>query len=302
MQLADFCGLYPRDRNLWHQLQPARALPHTLREVLYPKLGNVLASNDRSRNKAATRMGVSMRPFQRGDRLSALSLSHFMRTDELMSRIDDAQGQLTARLFIVSEESLDFASGEARCTKGQTLLGVAAVLQAVHERQGHGVRLIISERATLKARIQQALRVRRGQDANYVLSDFLNGALISDLEVFHQRGCHGVSFFCVRDPLEWPSPQNPLAHEAHQLTPFGATDVAPTANVDAAPAQNFSGSTYIDNLQEEIRTYRTKVGQNLGSFHGITENNSIHELVRMVGDSYLITDAHNTRRRSGGAD
>lgn len=303
MLLGSFCGHYPADQTIWPRIKPSRVLPHQLREVLLPRLGNVLASHDRSRNRSAARLGIALRPFQDGDRLSALSWQHLMRTGELMSRIDDAQGQVTARVVVVTEPSLDFRSDDAQCTKGQTLLGVAGVIEAIHNRQNHAVNLLFSSRADLPAHLGSLSQRRRSREVLYLLSDFLYGKLESDARLLEQSGFSACTFFCVRDPLELPETGNRLFHAALRLMPFGDRG-AGVEGAGQAGQQHFSGTDYLGRLNDELRRYHRVVenglglsGNPLGLFAVFSCSSSVHDVVRMVSESDLIGNHRQTRVR-----
>jgi hypothetical protein len=306
MQLGSFCAHYPAEQDIWPRIRPSKALPPRLKEVLFPRLGIVLAAQDRSRNRTATRIGIALRPFQRGDRLSALSLPHLMRTGELMSRIDDAQGQVTARIVIVTEPSLDFRSEEAPCSKGQTLLGIAGVVEAIHTRQNHAVNLLFSSRADLAAQLGALAHKRQPGEALYLLSDFLYGTLEADARALSQVGYNKGTFFCVRDPLELPGPENPLFNQMMRLTPYSSPQSGPLATGSGGEDRGarFSGQDYLANLDAELRHYHRVVENGTdkgvtatGLFAAFTWNSAIHEVVRMVSRSDMICNNKRARAR-----
>lgn len=307
MLLGSFCGHYPADQDIWPRIKPSRALPHHLREVLLPRLGSVLASHDRSRNRSATRLGIALRPFQVGDRLSALSFQHLVRAGELMSRIDDAQGQATARIIVLTDPSLDFRSDDAACTKGQTLLGVAGVIEAIHSRQNHAVKFLFSSRQDLRAQLGAISQRRRSREVLYLLSDFLYGKLESDAQLLEQSGLGPCSFFCVRDPLELPESGNRLLRDALRLIPYdepGSGAQGVSEGVPEGGRFHFSGADYLARLDDELRRYHRVVENGLGLtvsplglFALFSCSSSVHDVVRMVSESDLISNHEQVRAR-----
>lgn len=238
-------------------------------------MGYVLSANDRSRNRTSSRLGVSLRPFYAGDRIGALSLSHLMRTDELLTRVDESRGQVQVRIFILTHPSLDFRSDFSTCTKGQVILGLAGIIEALHTRQNQSVRIYFCSRETLKNHLQSR---RRTQAEIYVLSDFLDETLTSDLAVMKDHGINKAAYFCVRDSVESPLAGNPLVTRISEIEAF----------VGGEQTRRFSGKTYGENLNKEFQIYQKVCRDSGSSFHLFTENDELYSVVQAITNAYAL--------------
>ena len=303
MKLADFCGNYPSEQENWHNLKLAKALPVHLREILHTKIGSLFAANDLSRAKNSSRLGLALRPFQPGDRIKAISLGHFMRTDEIMTRIDNAQGQLTARIFCITTRSLDYQSEAAACTKGQIMLGVAAVLETLHQRQNHRIRICFCPRDEFAIHLAHAAKSRQGAEAIYVLSDFLNGSLQTDFDNLLQAGYtalrFSLQFFCIRDAFERANVSNPLQALWYELTDFAKVQSARKVKLleknhsqvdgeNSMETGHFSGSRYVENLVSEMEGYRSLLRNHQCAIQNIEESTSLDTLIQTLRDTELM--------------
>jgi hypothetical protein len=287
MQLRDFCKNFPVAQAEWPLIKPSKVVPLFWREVLQARMGSILAASDRSRARSSSRLGLALRPYHEGDRLSALSIPHMMRTENLMTRVDESPGQFAVRIFIVTTESLDYHSPGSVCTKGQIALGVAGLIEAIHLRQNQSVRVIYCSRDNLKSQLAFHLRARLSGAAVSILSDFLDGTLESDLQTLVQEHAHTATFYCVRDPLEEPTVANPLAHSSLELvTPLIVGETHSQA-LGALPS-SFSGRRYVDNLLAERNNYETLVREARCKIRFVTESSSMSDLIRVVTESYAL--------------
>jgi hypothetical protein len=288
LQFKDFCQNYSENQSDWPLVRPSKVIPLFWRELLFARIGNILAANDRSRAKSSSRLGLSMRPYQPGDRMATISLSHLMRTGETMTRIDESPGQFSARIFVICTPSLDFRSQGSTCTKGQLAMGVAGLIEAVHLRQNQTVRVIYCSREHLEAQVGYHLGPRMAGSSVSVISDFLDNALESDLQTLKQGAVIGASFYCVRDEVETPASTNPLATRALKLVSASTTEAIPGAPATTDSPSAFSGPQYLENLMKESDHYFKITRQAQCTLRNADESTELSTIIRSVTEAYAL--------------
>ena len=281
MRFRDFCQNFPVAQEDWPLVRPSKVIPMHWREVLYARMGSILAASDRSRAKSSSRLGVSLRPYQAGDRLATLSLPHMMRADELLSRVDEAPGQFAARIFVITTESLQFRSDYSSCTKGQVALGIAGLIEAVHLRQNQSVRVIYCTREQLETQIVFHLHPQFAGAAVSVVSDFLDKSLEHDLIALKQSNIQTAALYCVRDALEEAVTANPLGDLALELD-------APAQTAPPPARRTFSGKKYVNNLLIERELYERAARDAHCRLRFVTETEELFNVVKTVTDSYAL--------------
>ena len=287
LQFKDFCQNYSENQSDWPLVRPSKVIPLFWRELLFARIGNILAANDRSRAKSSSRLGLSMRPYQPGDRMATISLSHLMRTGEAMTRIDESPGQFSARIFVICTPSLDFRSQGSTCTKGQLAMGVAGLIEAIHLRQNQAVRIIYCSREHLEAQVGFHLGPRMSGSSVSVISDFLDNALESDLQILKQGSVIGASFYCVRDEVETAASTNPLATRALNLVSASAAAGLDSAATAAGPS-TFSGPQYLENLMKESDHYIKITRQAQCTLRNADESTELSAIIRSVTEAYAL--------------
>ncbi len=287
LQFKDFCQNYPENQIDWPLVRPSKVIPLFWRELLFARIGNILAANDRSRAKSSSRLGLSMRPYQPGDRMATISLSHLMRTGETMTRIDESPGQFSARIFVICSPSLDFRSEGSTCTKGQLAMGVAGLIEAIHLRQNQTVRVIYCSREHLEAQVGFHLGPRMAGSSVSVISDFLDNALESDLQILKQGAVIGASFYCVRDEVETAASTNPLATRALNLV-SASESVVPNPAATTATPSTFSGAQYLENLIKESDHYFKITRQAQCTLRNADESTELITIIRSVTEAYAL--------------
>ncbi len=287
LQFKDFCQNYPENQIDWPLVRPSKVIPLFWRELLFARIGNILAANDRSRAKSSSRLGLSMRPYQPGDRMATISLSHLMRTGETMTRIDESPGQFSARIFVICSPSLDFRSEGSTCTKGQLAMGVAGLIEAIHLRQNQTVRVIYCSREHLEAQVGFHLGPRMAGSSVSVISDFLDNALESDLQILKQGAVIGASFYCVRDEVETAASTNPLATRALNLV-SASESVVPNPAATTATPSTFSGAQYLENLIKESDHYFKITRQAQCTLRNADESTELSTIIRSVTEAYAL--------------
>jgi hypothetical protein len=287
LQFKDFCQNYSENQSEWPLVRPSKVIPLFWRELLFARIGNILAANDRSRAKSSSRLGLSMRPYQPGDRMATISLSHLMRTGETMTRIDESPGQFSARIFVICTPSLDFRSDGSTCTKGQLAMGVAGLIEAIHLRQNQTVRVIYCSREHLEAQVGFHLGPRMAGSSVSVISDFLDNALESDLQILKQGAVIGASFYCVRDEVEAAASTNPLATRALNLVSASAAAGLDPAATAAVPS-TFSGAQYLENLMKESDHYFKITRQAQCTLRNADESTELSTVIRSVTEAYAL--------------
>ena len=228
-----------------------------------------------------------MRPYQPGDRMATISLSHLMRTGETMTRIDESPGQFSARIFVICTPSLDFRSDGSTCTKGQLAMGVAGLIEAIHLRQNQTVRVIYCSREHLEAQVGFHLGPRMAGSSVSVISDFLDNTLESDLQILKQGMVIGASFYCVRDEVETPASTNPLATRALKLV-SPSTKAMPGTPAATDSQSAFSGPQYLENLTKESDHYFKITRQAQCTLRNADESTELSTIIRSVTESYAL--------------
>lgn len=292
MRFRDFCQNFPLEQADWPLVRPSKVIPLQWRETLMARMGSILAASDRSRAKSSSRLGVSLRPYQAGDRLATLSIPQLMRTGDLLARVDESPGQFAVRIFVVTGDSLQFRSADAQCTKGQVCLGTAGLIEAIHLRQNQSVRVIFCERRHLQAQLVYSLHPRLAGAAVSVISDFLDGSLEHDIAVLRQSAVRAAALYCIRDPWEQPDPANPLGQVALELAapqplPHSQSAMAPESGL-AEKGKTFSGPLYLTNLLAERGAYERLARDSQYRLRFISESSAIFDVVKFITESYAL--------------
>jgi len=252
MKISTLCGLFDQDPDNWPTRQPSRALPMAFRSHMGTKMAKLSLAQDISRQKSPQRMGISVRDCLPGDPFHCISVSHYLKKEEIITRTDWTPGRCHVVILIHAYNNMAF--GTEGFTKGQLAMAVCAVLDAVHLKAQHTVEMrVVRHRGWHES---LALVPMGRWDRVYLLTDlFFNPSSPSAAteDLFENLKHFGFltnqkekSIFIVRDTTEIPFTGNPLAEKSQYLEPF-------SKNMGKLGSQweRFSGSQYYENLKTQ---------------------------------------------------
>ena len=91
MKFESICNVFPKEEKYWPCLHPSKALPFFIRTYLRQHFGGIFAANDLYKKNTPKRLGIATKPFEMGDPISTISMNHFIKTQELITKIDYGQ-------------------------------------------------------------------------------------------------------------------------------------------------------------------------------------------------------------------
>jgi hypothetical protein len=278
MRLSDFCTVFPDNPEDWPPAKLSSALPFPLRAKVKARFGSILAASDMARLKAASRLGVALRPFEPGDGLSTLSRSHLLRTGEVLTRVDFAPGRQKAGVIFHGYEDMRFRSSIQQPNKGQIALGVSAFLEAAHGSLSHEFQMLCFKSQELGKNIKELKKTIRGWNFCYIITDLFFdkvGLEASGTQLMNALTEIGVSkplVFLARDPEEWPQASVPLSQQ-RLLKPFAVGEEDPFF---------YSGKEYVENLRLQFKLFNESLKTIGGEAHIVTQSTTAHEIVELL--------------------
>ena len=252
MRLFDLCTSFDASQNSWAHPNPARALPFDLRAKVRLRFGGIFAASDITRRRSPSRLGVSLRSYERGDPTRTLATHHYLRTGELLTRTDSAPGRQSACIVFHGYETLLFQSADSLGNKGQVALTVAAIIQEMHASVGHVCKIHFSGEKNLPETLVSLQKTIRKSQSVYILTDLLFDPSSRDsaserlAEALFKCQVRHPSLFVIRDPLEWVE-NNPLVESPTELLTF--------KGAGAAGSHTYSGNAYLENLVMQMKVF-----------------------------------------------
>lgn len=278
MRLFDACTVFPSARENWIVPHPGRALPVHVRAKLRASFGSLFSASDLARLKTPSRLGIALRPYESGDALKTLSLQHYVRTQELATRIDTASGRATAGIVFHAYENMEFSSSNLG-NKAQLGLVLSAVLEVLHEAHLHHVEVLFVTERDFQVGLKKISQKIARWNFRYLISDFLyfenkEDALKPQIaQALQELGLSSSHVFIIRDLLEQPQ-NNQLSDVSDALIPFGESDH--TTN------QFFSGENFVKNLQNQLMHIERSLTSVGGHSLLVTGNTELAQIVHHI--------------------
>ncbi len=257
MNFESICDVFPKEEKFWPCPHPSSALPFFIRSYLRQHFGSIFAANDLYKKNSPTRLGVATRAFEIGDPISTISKNHFIKTQELLTRIDYGSGRQRVAVIFHSYQNMSYQSELSFINKGQLANGVTALLEEAHRSLAHSFQIINVTNHDLFEGCKQAGKQFHNSDYTYFISDLLfdtsdtlsaaNRAL-EIIKFFHLKK---AIFIIVRDPMEYPNNEV----EVEELIPWNY-------NKNFKSALYFSGNSYYNNIRNQIDFFNKKMTGN----------------------------------------
>jgi hypothetical protein len=257
MNFESICGVFPKDENFWPCPHPSSALPFFIRSYLRQHFGGIFAANDLYKKNAPSRLGVATRPFEIGDPISTISKNHFIKTQELLTRVDYGSGRQRVVVVFHSYPNMTYQSELSAINKGQLANGVTAVLEEAHKSLAHSFQMIKVTNPDLFEGCKLVGKQFQNADYAYFISDLLfdtsdtHAAANRVLEIIKFFHLKKAIFIIARDPMEYPSEEI----EVEELVPW-------KQNKDSINPFYFSGNTYHKNIHNQISFFNHKMTGN----------------------------------------
>jgi hypothetical protein len=278
--LFDLAKLFPENSEQWDLLRPSKAVSAGLRAHVRRRFGVLQTAADMARIKEPTRLGVALRAYESGDPLRALSRTHLVRTNELLTRTDFADGRRSCLVLFHAYENMIFASSESHANKGQISLAVSALVEAIYESLAQACVFRVVREHNIANVVSSVGKSGLRPDDVVVITDLLfstssvQASTRALLDSFVQAGFRRACIFVVRDIFEHPV-ANKLGKQSVALRPFRSEDP------NSEPL--FSGGEYEQNLVRQIEDLQREA-RHLGvAVHVVTGHSSLEGILDNVG-------------------
>lgn len=263
MLLFDLASHYPKSVHNISSL--ALGLPNQVRISLAQNFGHIAAALDHHHSKSSSRMGIELRDYQPGDKLQAVSVQNWLRTNRLESRIQESPGRQFILVALHLYENMNFES--QNINKVQVALACAALIERLHLNHSHSVSFVVFSDANIEHAVAHKPALERYQDV-YILSDFLHrnpeeGLDIESLNTIATRT--KTHLIAVRDPLEWTEASLP-EFDLHPYRVGGAEFDAATTTF---------GDSYREKLKQHFLQMREQASERKIDLTLMTGTNTI---------------------------
>ena len=283
MEIAEIAQHMPLHEENWHNQMQLNTIPVQLKSWVRKKIGGLVATNDYSKLRSPSRLGVSLREFELGDPLKSISFPHLVKQNAFKTRIDQADGRRTINIFLHSYEKMKFQSRHSKATKMQTALATATLINVIHTGLGHQVKGHILPESSLVEVLTKAQNLGQNSNHTYVISDFLSNEEhihAEALDILHTCSGHFFKktlFICIRDIIE-STKDNPLRSDYKKLNSHLTEDTS----VSASQGRFYSGEAYYDSLIDQLKNTRKELKSVHSDIIEIIEQDSIFSLIEDI--------------------
>ncbi|WP_338637577.1 hypothetical protein [Spirobacillus cienkowskii] len=277
MNFESLCEVFPKDEKLWPCQKPSRALPIFLKSYLRQKFGGFFSANDLFKKHSPSRIGITSRNFEDGDPISTISKQHFMKTDEVITRIDYSYGRQKAIGIFHVYQNMTYQSESSSINKGQLGNGVMGVLEEIHTSLSQSFHIIKANKPDLLESCKPIEWYLKNADYIYFLTDFLfdSSDVISSvekaLEIIKLFKIKKSIFLIIRDPEEFPDKKNII----EELYPW-------KEEKNLKHTFCFSGENYVNNIYYQINYFKEKTKNSNHTIKVIYPKESINILIDYI--------------------
>ncbi|APJ03563.1 hypothetical protein [Silvanigrella aquatica] len=248
MNFETICEVFPKEEKYWPCPNPSRALPFFIKSYLRQNFGGILAANDLYKKNEPSRLGVATRQFELGDPISTLSKNHFIKTQDLFTRVDYGAGRQSAVVIFHSYKNMTYQSEFSGINKGQLAHGITALLEEIHKGLSHSFKIINIPEIDLFEGCKYVGKHFLQADFAYFISDLLFDS--RDVFASANRALEIIQFFHIkksifiiaRDPMEYPDENIKI----EELMPWEQFH-------NYQNSHYFSGKNYRENIQNQIK-------------------------------------------------
>lgn len=254
MKFESICNVFPKEEKYWPCLHPSKALPFFIRTYLRQHFGGIFAANDLYKKNTPTRLGIATKPFEMGDPISTISMNHFIKTQELITKIDYGPGRQKVIVVFHSYSNMTYQSEYSTINKGQLANGLVAIIEEAHSGLSHSFHVLNVTAKDLFEGCKYIGKEFHNADYAYIISDLLfdtednYAAANKALEIIKYFHLKKAIFLITRDPLESPNEEE----EIEELIPW-------EKNKNENKTIYFSGNEYKKNIEEQFNFLSQKL-------------------------------------------
>ncbi|WP_186643861.1 hypothetical protein [Fluviispira vulneris] len=280
MNFEKICSVFPSEKKYWPCQQPSRALPFYIRAHLRNLFGGVFSANDLNRRNLPSRLGITIKPFEKGDPISAISKNHFIKTQNLLTRTDYGQGRQRVVVLFHCYDNMLYQSEKTLINKGQLAIGITAILEEAHRSLAHSFDIFpIYDNDLFSGALLHNKRLISA-DYIYIITDLLFDATepfaaaenaLQLINYMHLKQC---VFFITRDPLEYPIKDN-INSTIEELIPWEKND-------SSKSTYYFSGSEYQINSRNQINYFKNKALESKSIVQVINPHDNLSEFIQFI--------------------
>ena len=277
MNFESICGVFPKEEKFWPCPHPSSALPFFIRSYLRQHFGGIFAANDLYKKNSPSRLGIATRPFEIGDPISTISKNHFIKTQELLTRVDYGSGRQRAIVIFHSYPNMTYHSELSAINKGQLANGITAVLEEAHKGLAHSFQIIKVTNHDLFEGCKLIGKQFHNADYAYFISDLLfdtsdtHAAANSALEIIKFFHLKKAIFIIARDPLEYPNEETAV----EELIPWDQ-------NKSIMNSIYFSSNAYYKNIQNQIDFFNHKMTGNKNLIKVVHSKESVRSFIDFI--------------------
>ncbi|KAB8033766.1 hypothetical protein [Fluviispira multicolorata] len=280
MNFENICSVFPSEEKYWPCQHPSRALPFYIRAHLRNLFGGVFSANDLNKRNLPSRLGITIKPFEKGDPISSISKNHFIKTQNLLTRVDYGHGRQRVVVLFHCYENMLYHSEKTTINKGQLAIGITAILEEAHRSLAHSYDIFAVKEKDLFAGALLHNKSLRVADHIYIVTDLLYdstepfAAAENSLKLINYLHLKQCVFFITRDPLEYPIINNDSS-QIEELIPWENKDISKNSHY-------FSGNTYQINSQNQIKYFQDKALESKSIVNVVSPHDNLSNFIQFI--------------------
>ncbi|WGL59600.1 hypothetical protein QEJ31_13800 [Pigmentibacter sp. JX0631] len=277
MNFEQIASVFPKEEKYWPCLNPAKALPLAIRSYIKEKFGGIFSANDLFKKNSPSRLGVTTRPFEIGDPIATISKPHFIKTNELLTKIDFSPGRQKVIVIFHNYINMTYSSEKSKINKGQLANGILAIIEESHKGLSHFIKVLPVNSVDLFNGCKQYQRELQNAEYVYFITDLLYiydnhlAAAKNVIELLNNLKVKKGIFLLSRDPLE----TNNININIEELIPW-KKDINFKNNI------HFSGDEYFKNIDNQIMFLRNEIKQNKHLVKVLTSEDNIEIFINFL--------------------
>nr|BFD32447.1 hypothetical protein GTC16762_20650 [Pigmentibacter ruber] len=277
MNFEQIASVFPMEEKYWPCVNPSKALPLAIRSYIKEKFGGIFSANDFFKKNSPSRLGIATRPFEIGDPIVTISKPHFIKTNELLTKIDFSPGRQKVIVIFHNYFNMAYFSEKSKINKGQLANGILAILEEAHKGLSHFFKILPVNTIDLFSGSKQYQTELQNAEYVYFITDLLYihdnhlAAAKNVLELLKNFKIKKAVFLLPRDPLETTK----LNENIEELIPW-KNDINIKNNI------YFSESEYYKNIENQITFLRNEVKQNNHIVKIVTAEDKIGNFIHFL--------------------
>ncbi len=277
MNFEHIANIFPKEEKYWPCMAPSKALPLFIRAFMREKFGGVFAANDIFKKNTPARMGVTTRPFEIGDPISTISRNHFIKTQELLTKVDYGPGRQKVVVIFHNYPNMTYHSEFTEINKGQLANGVLAILEEAHKSLSHYFKIYSVNHHDLFTGAKFYSKELHNAEYAYFITDLLFdyehhlSAAQKTLELLNTFKIKKAIFILTRDPMEIKNKEE----NVEELIPW-------EKEITFKKYHHFSGEEYTKNIAEQIYFLEENIFNNKHILKIITAKDNVIDFINFI--------------------